>query len=125
MRQSKKYDKIWDFVSGLQDTSVLLMSKSGYALFSYMAIGGGQGISIMTNNPRISDVAKLFSGKITVINANLDDALPIETIWEVISNNKTELFCGSDQLMAIYVSKYVTGARANSITLFHKSDFSS
>ena len=32
-------------------------------------------------------------------------------------------FCGSDQLVAIYVSKYVNGARANSITVFHKSDF--
>ena len=121
--QNKKYEMVWDFVSGLQDTSVLLMSKSGYALYSYMAIGGRQSVSIVTNNPRISDVAKLFSGKITVINANLDDAVPIETIWEVVKNNKTEIFCGSDQLVAIYVSKYVSGARANSITVFHKSDF--
>ena len=49
--------------------------------------------------------------------------LPIETIWEVIKNNKTELFCDFDQLVAIYVSKYVNGARANSVTAFHKSDF--
>lgn len=121
--QSKKYEMVWDFVSELKDTSVLLMSKSGYALFSYMAIGNGRGVSIVTNNTRISDVAKLFSGKITVINANLDDTVPIETIWEVIRNNKTDLFCDFDQLVAIYVSKYVKGARANSITVFHKSDF--
>ena len=80
--QSKKYEMIWDFVSRLQDTSVLLMSKSGYALFSYMAIGSGRGVSIVTNNPRISDVAKLFSSKITVIKANLDDAVPIGDDWE-------------------------------------------
>ena len=121
--QSKKYGMVWDFVSELEETSVLLMSKSGYALFSYMALGCSRGVSIVTNNARISDVAKLFSGKITVINANLDDAVPIEKIWEVIRNNKTELFCESDQLVAIYVSKYVSGARANSITVFHKSDF--
>ena len=121
--QNKKYEMVWDFVSELKDTSVLLMSKSGYALFSYMAIGSGRGVSIVTNNTRISDVAKLFSGKITVINANLDDTVPIETIWEVIRNNKTDLFCDFDQLVAIYVSKYVKGARANSITVFHKSDF--
>jgi hypothetical protein len=114
---------VWDFVSELKDTSVLLMSKSGYALFSYMAIGSGRGVSIVTNNTRISDVAKLFSGKITVLNANLDDTVPIETIWEVVRNNKTDLFFDCDQLVAIYVSKYVKGARANSITVFHKSDF--
>jgi pyruvate kinase len=121
--QNKKYEMVWDFVSGLRDTSVLLMSKSGYALYSYMAIGGRQSVSIVTNNPRISDVAKLFSVKITVINSNLGDAVPIETIWEVVKNNKTDLFSGSDHLVAIYVSKYVSGARANSITVFHKSDF--
>ena len=116
-------EMVWDFVSELKDSSVLLMSKSGYALFSYMAIGSGRGVSIVTNNTRISDVAKLFSGKITVINANLDDTVPIETIWEVVRNNKTDLFCDFDQLVAIYVSKYVNGARANSMTVFHKSDF--
>ena len=121
--QSKKYEMVWDFVSELKDTSVLLMSKSGYALFSYMAIGCDRAVTIVTNNPRISEVAKLFSGKVTVINANLDDTVPIETIWEVIRNNKTSLFCDFDQLVAIYVSKYVNGARANSITVFHKSDF--
>ena len=121
--QSKKYEVVWDFVSKLKDTSVLLMSKSGYALFTFMAIGSDKGVSIVTNNTRISDVAKLFSGNITVINANLDDTVPIETIWEVISNNKTDLFGDFDQLVAVYVSKYVNGARANSITVFHKSDF--
>ena len=123
--QNKKYEMVWDFVSELKDASVLLMSKSGYALFSYMAIGGGRGVSIVTNNPRISDVAKLFSGKISVIDANLDDTVPIETIWEVVRNNQAKLFCDFDQLVAIYVSKYVNGARANSITVFHKSDFES
>ena len=88
-----------------------------------MSIGSGRSVSIVTNNPRISDVAKLFSDKINVINANLDDTVPIETIWEVIKNNKTELFGDFDQLVAIYVSKYVNGARANSVTAFHKSDF--
>ena len=66
---------------------------------------------------------EIIFSKITVINANLDDTVPIETIWEVIRNNKTDLFCDFDQLVAIYVSKYVNVARANSMTVFHKSDF--
>ena len=119
--QNKKYEMVWDFVSELKDTSVLLRVN---LVTHCLAIWQSEWrVSIVTNNPRISDVAKLFSSKITVIKANLDDAVPIETIWEVIKNNKTELFCDFDQLVAIYVSKYVKGARANSITVFHKSDF--
>ena len=49
--------------------------------------------------------------------------MPIEVIWQVIEQNKKLLFANSDQLLGIYVSKYVRTARANSITIFDKADF--
>ena len=76
----------------------------------------------MTNNIKLQKLAHLFAQDIHVFSEDLSSNLPIETIWGVIGKNKEVLF-QKMIVAAIFVSKYVSSARANSITIFHKSDF--
>lgn len=119
----EKYEAVWEFVAAATTIPILLVSKSGHALFNYMAIWPGRSVTIITNNGRTRDIAKLFSGDVHIIGANLDENAPIQNIWQVIKTNSAELFRTCDHFAAVYVSKYVKGARANSITVFHKDDF--
>jgi hypothetical protein len=41
----------------------------------------------------------------------------------LIKDNRDWLFEQSEQIAAVYVAKYVKSARANSITIFDRSDF--
>jgi hypothetical protein len=41
----------------------------------------------------------------------------------LIKDNRDWLFEKSEQIAAVYVTKYVNTARANSITIFDRSDF--
>jgi hypothetical protein len=51
------------------------------------------------------------------------DGAPLERLWEIVERNKDDFFVKADQLATVYVSRYVNTARANSITIFDKSDF--
>jgi pyruvate kinase len=122
-KKQGKYESIWRIIGEYRHLPVLLMSKSGYALFNYMAMQPSQDVMLITDNPRLGKVAKLFSKKIFVLSSEIEEEVPIETIGNIVKENAIILFKNSDQIAAIYVSKYVTGARANCITLFDKSDF--
>jgi len=123
LERHAKYETIWKMIGEHRQVPALLMSKSGYALFNYMATRPNHDVTIVTDNPRIKQITKFYSNHISVITANIEDSVPIETIWNVIRENSEVLFEHNDHLAAVYVSKYVKGARANSITLFHKEDF--
>lgn len=122
-RKEEKYESIWRIIGEHRDIPVLLMSKSGYALFNYMATQPDQDVTLLTDNPRLRKIAKLFSKEIFVLSSKIEEEVPIETIGNIVKENAATLFKNSDQIAAVYVSKYVTGARANCITLFDKSDF--
>ena len=122
-KKQGKYESIWRIIGEYRHLPVLLMSKSGYALFNYMAMRPSQDVMLVTDNPRLGKVAKLFSKKIVVLSSEIEEEVPIETIGKIVKENADTLFKNSDQIAAVYVSKYVTGARANCITLFDKSDF--
>ena len=122
-RKEEKYESIWRIIGEHRDIPVLLMSKSGYALFNYMATQPDQDVTLLTDNPRLRKIAKLFSKEIFVLSSKIEEEVPIETIGTIVKENASTLFNSSDQIAAVYVSKYVTGARANCITLFDKSDF--
>ena len=122
VKNFEKYEAVWEFVAGAARMPILLVSKSGHALFNYMAVWPGRSVTIVTDSQRTKDLAKLFSGDVNIIGATLDDNAPIENIWQVIKNNAASLFKSYARLAAVYVSKYVNGARANSITVFHKDD---
>ncbi|MDA8942692.1 pyruvate kinase [Alphaproteobacteria bacterium] len=122
-KKQEKYESIWKIIGEYRHIPVLLMSKSGYALFNYMATRPDQDVTVVTDNPRLRKIAKLFSKEIFVLSSKIEEEVPIETIGNIVKENASTLFKSSDQIAAVYVSKYVTGARANCITLFDKSDF--
>ena len=121
--ESGRYQAIWKLIKDEVDIPVLLMSKSGYALYNFMALRPQKGVTVVTDNPKIEKVAKLFSAHIKVISTSLDERVPIETIQDVIAKNKNTVFRENDHIAAVYVSKYVRNPRANSVSLFHRDDF--
>ena len=58
-----------------------------------------------------------------MIATRVSGNVPIEIIWDVVERNKENSLAVSDQIVAIYVSKYVKSSRANCITIFDKNDF--
>ena len=122
-KEQEKYETIWKILAEYTRVPVVLMSKSGYSLFNFMSIRTNQNVTIVTDNVRVHEVVKLFSSEVCVIKCDLKDSVPVEKIWEVVKSHASVLFKESDQIAAVYVSKYVTGARANCITFFNKADF--
>jgi pyruvate kinase len=118
-----KFPGVWAALADFEPMPVLLMTKSGYALFDYFSVKPEGEAVLVTDNPKIIKISSLFANKITIIPIEIVGNAPLELIWNVIEHNKENLFALSDQLVAIYVSKYVSTARANCITIFDKSDF--
>ena len=119
----KKFKELWSIVEKIENIPVLIMTKSGYALFEYMMLKPNEPVIVVTTNEKIISVSKLFSNEITIINSIVDKNTPIETLWKVIEENKSLIFKKTKKIAAIFVSKYVQGARANCITFFDKNDF--
>lgn len=125
VRESQeKYHDIWEMLSKSKNTSVLLVSKSGHALVKFMGLSLSRDVTLVTNSEKVIQTSKLYSDKIEIINENLDANVPIEAIWQIIKKHKNLLFKNSSQIISIYVSRYVNGARANSITVFNIDDVS-
>lgn len=122
--QDTKYPEIWCLIKNIGNCPVVLMSKSGYALFEYMAVQSQNDVTVVTNSRKVMAITKLYSNKIRVVRAKIENNMPIETIREVVEQNKSTFFSDSKTIAAVYVSKYVKKPRANCITLFHISDFS-
>ena len=80
-------------------------------------------VIVVTNNPKIKNVAKLYAQNIRFIKANIDSEMPIETVWKIINENSTTIFGDNNSIAAVYVSKYVKEPRANSMSLFNKDGF--
>ncbi|MDB2615218.1 pyruvate kinase [Planktomarina temperata] len=121
--RSGKYSRIWESLKAFRDLPILIMSKSGYAVFDYFAHVPDGALTLVTQNAKISMLSKLFRNEIRIINSNLGENIPIETIIATIKLNKALLFNGSKQIVAVYVSKYVNTPRANCITLLDADDF--
>ncbi len=119
----KKFPEVWEVVKYLDQCAVILMTKSGHALFDFMAMDYDSEVTVVTNSRKVIAVTKLFSRDISIITLKVEANTPIETIWEVVNSNKISLFKNHDKVAAIFVSKYVKKSRANCITFFHKSDF--
>ena len=117
-----KFSLVWETVSNLRDMPVLLLTKSGYALFEYFSVVPEGEAVLITDNPKLLKISNLFANKITKVQRSIGET-PLEILWDVVEQNKDSLFKQSNQIAAVYVSNYVTSARANSITIFDKSDF--
>ena len=101
---------------------VVIVTKSGYVLFDLFSVAP-EGAAILVNqNRRLSKICSLYANKIELIYKDLGN-VPSETLWRLIKDNSDWLFEQSEQIAAVYVAKYVNSARANSITIFDRSDF--
>ena len=77
----------------------------------------------MSETKKIIKLTMLYRNSIKVIKRKIGNNTPIDTVWKVIEENKLDLFRHFDQVMAIFVSRYVNTPRANSLTIFDKVDF--
>jgi pyruvate kinase len=118
----KKFEPIWHCLSSLEQMPIVIATKSGYALFDYFSVMPEGDAILVTQNKKLSKICNLYANKIEVVHKDLGNA-PSETLWGLINDNKDWLFEKSEQIVALYVAKYVNSARANSITIFDRSDF--
>ncbi len=118
-----KYSQIWDTLPVLEGLPVVIMSKSGYAVFDYFSRIPDGSITLVTPNKKIVMISKLFRNDIHIISTEVKDSVPIETIIDIVSLNKATLFKNSEKIVAFYVSKYVNSPRANCLTILSLDDF--
>jgi flavorubredoxin len=101
---------------------IIIATKSGYALFEYFSVIPEGAAILVTQNKKLSKVCSLYANKIELIHKDLGN-VPSETLWGLMKDNSDWLFEQSEQIAVVYVAKYVNTARANSITIFDRSDF--
>ncbi len=117
-----KFPAIWSTLANLDQIPVVLVTKSGYALFEYFSIVPEGEVFLVTNNPKLLKICYLYANNIHVIQSEIGP-FPSEMIWDFVETNKGVLFKKHNQVAILYVSKYVNTARANSITIFDRKDF--
>ena len=113
---SKEYAPIWQCVKELPSGTVVLFTRSGRALHELMSCSSQHDITIFTNNKKTAETAKLYKQFINLIKTDLEDCVPSEMVYKTLSQYKNEVFVEKDELVAIYVSKQFSGARADNIT---------
>ena len=121
--QEKKFPEIWKMLSAIDNIPVIIMSKSGHAIFDYLAIKPDACFAVISDNPKISNVLKLLANDTRFLESILINEKPFEVVRSVLRDNKTSLFADHDKVLTIHVSEYVKSSRANCITVFHKEDF--
>ena len=122
-REEYKFPDIWNAISQFRSIPFLVMTKSGHALFDFFSAVPNGVITILTNNKKIHSISKLYANEIRVIQTEISKEMPLEIRWSVIEENISVLFDGYQQIVSIYVSRYVNKPRANSITIFDRDDF--
>jgi pyruvate kinase len=118
-----RYKLIWNALSNFPSIPVLIVSKSGYAIFDYFATNPQSELFLVSETKKIIKLTMLYRNSIEVIKRKIGNNTPIDTVWKVIEENKLDLFRHFDQVVAIFVSRYVNTPRANSLTIFDKVDF--
>ncbi|MDB9962679.1 hypothetical protein OAD31_04505, partial [Planktomarina temperata] len=80
-------------------------------------------IFVLSNNIKVSKLCQLFSKDITCIVTEIDTEPTVEILRHSIEQNHNLIFHSSNEVLAIYVSKYVKSPKANTVTLFSRNDF--
>ena len=115
---------VWKGMSNFFDLPVVIMSKSGRAMSKYLSQAQHPKLFLVTNNKKLAKVSSLYRSQITVFETPISDIPSSDFLWKVIAENKNEIFKESDKVVGIYVSKYTRTPRANTLTIFERSDFS-
>lgn len=118
-----KYKLIWEALAGFSDLPAIIASKSGYAMFDFLSFKPKSELTIVTNSKKIGQIIKLYRQNINVIMKDFENIPSSQILNSVVSENHKELFKFSDQLLGIYVSNYLKIARANTLSIFDKTDY--
>ena len=122
-KNESRYNIIWNSLDQFKSVPKIIVSKSGHAINDLLSVDPSGRFHLVTGKKKTKNLIKLFSNDIKIIEHSFSDSNPLDIIWRVIDENKLELFKFSNQIIAIYVSKYVNSPRANSISVFDKIDF--
>lgn len=114
---------IWESVKNYPNIPALIMSKSGRAFTTFLSQTRNPDLFLLTNNVKITKIAKLYSHDITVFEEPIDNFPTIEILWNLINNNSHKIFEKSDKVLGLYVSKYSITPRADTVTIFQREDF--
>ena len=114
---------IWSALRATEPRPVVVMSKSGRAIFELLSTVYLNDLFVLSNNVKVSKVCQLFSNNIKCILTEIDTSPTIEILWDSIDQNKDTIFDTSDDVIAIYVSKYTRSPRVNTISMLSINDF--
>lgn len=118
-----RYHLIWSAVREFKDLPAIVVSKSGRALFKFLAYKPTNRLTLVTSNKKVKKLANLYRNNITVIEAEIPQGDTVSLINKVLTENAVEIFSESDQVIAVYVSQYLKKPRANTISVFDRVDF--
>ena len=121
--KTNKELSIWSAITADETRPIIVMSKSGRAIFKLLATGHTADVFVISNNIKVKKMCQLFSNDIKTILTKINAAPTIDILWESIDQNADTIFESNDNVMAIYVSKYTKSPQVNTITIFSKSDF--
>ena len=122
-KKFRRYNLIWQALAGFENLPAIIVSKSGRALFNFMAHRPSGEITILTSSKKTEKVSMLFGNKIKVIRTEIPQKNTVSLIYNIIMQKKEEIFENYDQVIAVYVSEYLVEPRANTISLFDRVDF--
>ncbi|MDB2605277.1 pyruvate kinase [Planktomarina temperata] len=114
---------IWGAITADETRPIIVMSKSGRAIFKLFAKGHTADVFVISNNMKVKKMCQLFSNNVETILIKFNALPTIDILRETIDQNADIIFEKNDKVMAIYVSKYTKSPRVNTMTIFSKSDF--
>ena len=114
---------IWSAITASETKPVIVMSKSGRAVFKLFATGHTADVFVISNNMKVKKMCQLFSNDVETILTKFNASPTLNILCETIDQNSDIIFEKNDKVMAIYVSKYTKSPRVNTMTIFSKCDF--
>ena len=87
-----RYKLIWNSLSNFPSIPILIVSKSGYAIFDFFATNPQSELFLVSETKKIIKLTMLYRNSIQVIKRKIGKNTPIDIVWKVIEENKLELF---------------------------------
>ena len=123
--QNRSFPDLWKSIKNLSSMPIILFTHSGRALSELVSTCNDRRVIVVTNNKKVSEVTKLHKLDIEVLHIEMQDTIPSEMVYDIVSRYKSKVFAGCDEVLAVYVSKQFTGARANNMTFLQRDMFPS
>ena len=120
---NRSFPHLWKSVQNLSGIPVVLFTRSGRALSELVSTCNKRRLVVVTNNKKVTEVAKLYDHNFQIILNEMEDTIPSEMVYQIADKHKSEIFADDPEIVAIYVSKQFSGARANNLTFLKREMF--